>query len=71
MAQRDDILVEKTPATADGSRPLRVRMAAFVPITIAILGIGAILLGGVSARQNVSANVPAIDTIATGSIAKD
>ncbi len=71
MAQRDDILIDETPATADSIRPLRVRMAAFVPITIAIIGIGAILLGGVSARQNVSANVPAIDTIATGSIAKD
>ena len=68
MAQRDDILVDETPATADGSRPLRVRMAAFVPITLAIIGIGAVLLGGVSARQNVTAVAPAIDTIATGSI---
>ncbi len=69
MAQRDDILVEDTPATAAGNHQLRVRIAAFVPITVAIIGIGAILLGGVSARQNVTAMAPTIDTIATGSIA--
>ena len=69
MAQRDDILVEKTLATPEAGRALRVRIAAFVPITVAIIGIGAILLGGVSARQNVTAEVPAVDAIATGSIA--
>lgn len=69
MAQRDDILVET--AATEAARPLRVRVAAFVPIAIAILGIGAILLGGVSARHDTTAAVPAVDDIATGSIAKD
>jgi hypothetical protein len=71
MAQRDDILLGPASPAADADRPLRAKLAAFVPITIAILGIGAILLGGISARQDVTAGIGEIDPVATGSIAKD
>ncbi|HET7718192.1 MAG TPA: hypothetical protein VFK86_21405 [Bauldia sp.] len=71
MAHRDDILVETTSPVIESNHPLRVRVAAFVPITVAILGIGAVLLGGVSARHEVAAVTPMVDAIATGSIAKD
>ncbi len=67
MPQRDDILVESDGAP-DVERPLRVRIAAYVPLAIAILGIGAILLGGISARHEKTASAPVVDTIATGSI---
>jgi len=67
MAERDDILV--APARPDDTNlPMRAKLAAFVPLTIALVGIGAIILGGVSARAPETALVPAIDTIATGSI---
>jgi len=70
MAQRDDILVDKA-IQGEAGRPLRTKLAAFVPITVAVLGIGAILLGGVSARHNTTATGPAIDSINTGSIGRD
>ena len=68
MAQRDDILVE--PARAGASEPtLRMKLAAFVPLTIALIGVGAVMFGGVSARQQSTASVPpAIDSMSTGSI---
>lgn len=67
MARRDDVLLgPAAPALAEP--PLRVRVAAFVPLTIALLGIGAILVGGVSARHDTRAAAPVVDTIATGSI---
>ena len=71
MAERDDILVDVTPSSAFGRTPLRVRLASFVPITVAILGVGAVLLGGVSARHEVAAAKPPLDTMVTGSIAGD
>ena len=65
MAQRENILV---PATAPEAEPtLRMKLAAFVPLTIAIIGVAAILLGGVSARHDTAA-LPVVDSIATGSI---
>lgn len=67
MAQRNDVLVAQ--AIPDAEPPLRARLAAFVPLTIALIGIGAILLGGVSARHDPRAEAPVVDTIATGSIA--
>jgi hypothetical protein len=65
---RHDILL---PATIDPTdmKPLRTRLAAFVPITLAIIGISAILFGGVSARHHeVAEQTQAIDPITTGSI---
>ena len=70
MATRsfDDILVSHTePATAP--RPLRSRIGAFVPITVALLGVAVILLGGLPASKSSLAVIDAVDPIATGSIA--
>ncbi|MCB1503025.1 MAG: hypothetical protein KDK07_25150 [Bauldia sp.] len=69
MTVRDDILIEPATPAAAGDRPLRVRLAAFVPITIAVLGVAAILLGGISARHEVAD--AGIDTIVTGTVAGD
>ena len=68
MAERDDILTEPT---LDTDLPLGARLAAFLPITVAIVGVIAVLIGGISARDDVTAEAPAIDMTATGSIAKD
>jgi hypothetical protein len=47
----------------------RSKIAAFVPITLALFGIGAILFGGISARNDgVVASVSVIDPVTTGSI---
>jgi hypothetical protein len=71
MAQRNDILVEPVSPTMDTDLPLGAKLAAFLPITVAIVGVIAVLIGGISARQDVTAEIPAIDMTATGSIAKD
>jgi hypothetical protein len=52
----------------DTDLPLGAKLAAFLPITVAIVGVIAVLIGGISARHDVTAEVPAIDSIATGSI---
>jgi hypothetical protein len=44
----------------------RARAAAFVPITLALLGIGAILIGGISARSVDPDG--RYDSVVTGSI---
>jgi len=65
---RHDILlpIDIEPAA---HHPLRARLAAFVPITLAILGVSAILFGGLSARQTTTAEqTQMIDPIETGSI---
>lgn len=71
MAQRDDILAEPAEPVLEFDLPLGARLAAFLPITVAIAGVIAVLVGGISARQDVTADVPAIDMTATGSIAGD
>jgi hypothetical protein len=71
MAQRDDILAEPAEPVLEFDLPLGARLAAFLPITVAIAGVIAVLVGGISARQDVTADVPAIDMTATGSIARD
>ncbi len=71
MAQRNEILVESASPTLDTDLPLGAKLAAFLPITVAIAGVIAVLVGGVSARHEVTAELPAIDSIATGSIVKD
>jgi hypothetical protein len=61
----DDILLPQ-----DASRPRRSPAFAFVPIAVALFGVAAILVGGVSARDRATTETrPAIDTITTGSIA--
>lgn len=71
MAPRDDILVEPAEPVLEFELPLGARLAAFLPITVAIVGVVAILVGGITARHDVTAQAPAIDMTATGSIAKD
>jgi hypothetical protein len=71
MAQRNDILVEPTSPEMDTDLPLGAKLAAFLPITVAIVGVIAVLVGGLSARHDVTAEIPAIDSIATGSITQD
>ena len=71
MSQRNDILVEPTSPTLDTDLPLGAKLAAFLPITVAIVGVIAVLVGSVSARHEVTGEVPAIDSIATGSITQD
>jgi hypothetical protein len=65
---RNDILVPleiepiETPQTAS-------RLTAFIPIVLALVGVAAILAGGVSAKTRAFASRQEVDTIATGSIA--
>ena len=66
---RDDILVSRDPAPT-GRRPLRSQIAAFVPITIALVGIAAILAGGMPASKSSLAANETIDPVTTGSIAR-
>ena len=66
MAQRDDVLVPAPMPEAETT--LRMKLAAFVPLTVAIVGVAAILFGGISARHPERAAAPVVDTIATGSI---
>lgn len=63
----DDILVPPDPGAADGYAG-QSRVAAFVPITLALLGIGVILLGGISARHDQAAATQALDPVMTGSV---
>jgi hypothetical protein len=71
MAERDDIMVEPALPALEIDLPLGARLAAFLPITVAIAGVIAVLVGGITAGHDVTADVPAIDMTATGSIAKE
>jgi len=47
----------------------RTRMAAFVPLALALVGVAAVLFGGVSARTtSVAAAGAGIDPMVTGSV---
>jgi hypothetical protein len=61
----DDILLPTLPDSTD-RRPARSRIVAFVPITIAIIGVAAILVGRVTVNE--IARGDGLDPIATGSI---
>ena len=66
MNPKYDILL---PTDIEPVRPhQKNRFAAFIPITLALIGIAAILFGGVSARSTDSAARQGIDPITTGSI---
>ena len=69
--QRDDILSEHAEPAPEFDLPLGARLAAFLPITVAIAGVVAVLLGGITARHETTAAAPGIDMTATGSIAGD
>jgi hypothetical protein len=68
MAQRDDILAEPSDPAPEFDLPLGARLAAFLPITVAIAGVIAVLVGGITARHDTTAAVPVMDMTATGSI---
>jgi hypothetical protein len=65
MAERfsDDVLI------ASGGRSQRGGLVAFVPITIALLGVAVVMTGGVSVRKVANAEQTVVDPITTGSIA--
>jgi hypothetical protein len=64
----EDILVPTAPGAPD-RRPARSRIVAFVPITIAILGVAAILVGRVSVHEIAAPEgTDHIDPIVSGSI---
>lgn len=61
----DDILL---PA-GNELRSRRTPLVAFVPIVVALAGVAAILIGGVSARDVIAAeDAVAVDPVVTGSI---
>ena len=65
MTSHDIIL----PPVAGATGIPHSRLAAFVPITLALFGIGAILFGGISARNDSAvASVSVIDPVTTGSV---
>jgi hypothetical protein len=46
------------------------RLTAFVPIVLALIGVGAILAGGISAKHHELAGQSSLDPIETGSVTK-
>ena len=64
----DDIMLPMGAASTD-ARPSQSRLLAFVPISIALIGIAAILVGRVTAHDIAAIDKPgAVDPIQTGSI---
>lgn len=66
MTHHSDILL---PRAAWGEGLVRTRLAAFVPITVALVGVAAILSGGISVRPAMHAAVAEIDPQTTAAIA--
>ncbi len=67
----DDIFLPETGATRTGVK--RTAILAFVPIIVALVGVGIVLLGGLSARTGTEAPAVAsadVDPVTTGSIAQ-
>ena len=64
---RNDILIPLEIEPIE-TRPQGSKLAAFVPITLALIGIGAILAGGISARNHEIAGRAVVDPIETGSV---
>lgn len=64
---RTDILIPLEIEPITETQP-RSRMAAFVPIAVAMVGVLAVLIGGVSARNADVAARQAVDSITTGSV---
>jgi hypothetical protein len=58
----DDILI---PSGGADQRPSTSRVAAFIPISVAIAGVAAILFGGVVVQDTIAGD---IDPMVTGSI---
>lgn len=65
-SHHSDILL---PRAAWGEGIGRTKLAAFVPITIALIGVAAILAGGITVRTvDSAATVVEVDPVTTGSI---
>jgi len=60
------------PEAGDESRSARLSLGAFVPIIIALTGIAAILVGGLTAREGTTTigKAEITDPVITGSVAK-
>ena len=65
---RNDILIPLEIEPIE-THPKGSRLAAFVPIVLALIGVAAILAGGITAKSHEVAGRPAVDMIETGSIA--
>jgi hypothetical protein len=67
LRSSSDIFLPETAGFTVG--PSRARIAAFVPIVVALAGVSMILFGGLSARDTRNTVKPiAVDPIVTGSI---
>lgn len=64
-SHHSDILL---PRAAWGEGIGRTRLAAFVPITVALIGVAAILSGGITVRSIDAATVVEVDPVTTGSV---
>ena len=64
---RNDILIPLEIEPLE-TRPQGNKLAAFIPIVLALIGVGAILAGGISARNHEIANRVIVDPIQTGSV---
>lgn len=65
MTSHDIIL----PPAAGATGISRSKIAAFVPITLALFGVAAILFGGITARNDSAvASISVIDPVTTGSV---
>ncbi len=70
---RDDLTLLVTPQVGDSDQR-RTPIAAFVPIAVALIGIGLILFGGLKARDAdtvTGAVAVEVDQVVTGSIAQE
>jgi hypothetical protein len=57
------------PPTGEADpRPARLRPAVFMPIAIALAGVAAILLGGLTARGPAIGTADGVDPVVTGSV---
>jgi len=62
----DDILLPTLPNATD-NRPARSRIVAFVPITIAVIGVAAILVGKVTVSE-IAKSDDGTDPVVTGTV---
>jgi hypothetical protein len=67
-SHHSDILL---PRAAWNTALTRSRLIAFVPIALALIGIAAVFLGGISARtgETAATTLTEVDPVTTGSIA--
>jgi hypothetical protein len=64
MASHDIILPPGSVAPSIS----KSKLAAFVPITLALIGVGLVLTGGINVRHGNDVALRAVDPVTTGSI---